>query len=301
MSEVDIVIVNWNSGEFLKDSLESLIKFNKKKIGQIIVVDNNSSDRSADILNKNNIIKIIKERKNHGFGKACNIGASHSRAEYLLFLNPDTRIFENTIKDILEFMDRKENSKIAICGAQMLDSSHNIVKSCSYFPNVSRLFFKSIGLDYFFKSKGLLMRDFDHKDSIFVDQIIGAFFLIRKEVFLKLNGFDERFFLYFEEVDLSLRSFRYGYKSFYNSKIKCFHKGGVSTDNDKVSRQKNYLISRIMYAKKHFLSRDYVMTLIITLFFEFIARFFYSLYKFSLKEFKILFLSYFYFYKWLLK
>ena len=195
-------------------------------------------------------------------------------------------------------MEKPQNSKIAIIGAQMVGNYQNIVKSCSYFPNVSRFFFKSTGLDNFFKNKGLLMKNFNHKKSIYVDQVIGAFFLIRKDVFFKLNGFDENFFLYFEEVDLSLRSYQLGYLSYFNSNVRCFHRGGVSSNNDKVNRQFNSLKSRIIYSKKHFSLFNYKLTVFITVIIEFIVRFFYSLLKVSINELKILILSYYYFITW---
>jgi N-acetylglucosaminyl-diphospho-decaprenol L-rhamnosyltransferase len=298
--KTDVILVNWNTGAYLKECVESLLHEETHNIGKIIIVDNNSSDESINILPKNKLIKVIKKKKNHGFGKACNIGAKYSNEKYLLFLNPDTRVFRNTIGKSLEFMEKSENQKIAISGVQMIDASKNVVKSCSYFPTASRFLFKSTGLDNFIKNRGLLMKDFDHTNSILVDQIIGAFFLIRAEVFFKLNGFDERFFLYFDDVDLSQRSHNLGYVSFFNSDIKCFHRGGVSSDNDKVSRQINYLKSRVIYAKKHFTFLNYIFTIVVTIFIEFIARFIFSLLKFSLVDLKILILSYYYFIFWFL-
>jgi GT2 family glycosyltransferase len=296
--KIDIIIVNWNTGNYLKECVKSLIKYNTNNIGQIIIVDNNSSDESINSLSDNKLIKIIKEKKNNGFGKACNIGAKYSQEKYLLFLNPDTRVFTNTIKHSLEFMEKGQNSKIAISGAQMVNNDGNIIKSCSYFPTASRFFFNSIGLDNLFKNKGLLMKDFDHRESIYVNQVIGAFFLIRRDVFFKLNGFDERFFLYFEEVDLSLRSFQLGYLSYFNSNIRCFHRGGISSNNDKVNRHLNYLKSKIIYAKKHFSIFNFQLTVFTTAIIEFIARFFYSLLKISINELKILTVSYYQFITW---
>jgi N-acetylglucosaminyl-diphospho-decaprenol L-rhamnosyltransferase len=296
--KIDIIIVNWNTGDYLKKCVESLIKYDNNNIGQIIIVDNNSSDQSVNSLEHNKLIKIIKGKKNNGFGKACNIGAKYSQEKYLLFLNPDTRVFTNTIKHSLEFMEKGQNSKIAISGAQMVNNDGNIIKSCSYFPTASRFFFNSIGLDNLFKNKGLLMKDFDHRESIYVNQVIGAFFLIRRDVFFKLNGFDERFFLYFEEVDLSLRSFQLGYLSYFNSNIRCFHRGGISSNNDKVNRHLNYLKSKIIYAKKHFSIFNFQLTVFTTVIIEFIARFFYSLLKISINELKILTVSYYQFITW---
>lgn len=301
MTKVDIVIVNWNSGFYLKECLASLILYNENEIGQIIVVDNNSSDNSIDCLSKNKIIRVIKEKKNLGFGKACNIGARYSTEKYLLFLNPDTKVFKNTIKNSIRFMEQPENYKIGILGVKMVDEFNNVSKSCSYFPSVSRFFFKSTGLDKVFKTQGLLMKSFNHSKPTYVDQVIGAFFLIRSKLFLKLNGFDERFFLYFEEVDLALRSHKISYKSFFNPDILCFHKGGVSTDNDKVDRQLNYLKSRILFCEKHFSFFGFILSCFITLFLEFFSRLIYATLRMSREEYTILFKSYSKFFLWLLK
>ena len=94
--KIDIIIVNWNTGNYLKECVESLIKYNTNNIGQIIIVDNNSSDQSVNSLSDNKLIKIIKEKKNNGFGKACNIGAKYSHEKYLLLqMNQNTLLVQN--------------------------------------------------------------------------------------------------------------------------------------------------------------------------------------------------------------
>jgi GT2 family glycosyltransferase len=299
MGEVDIIIVNWNSGDYLKECVASLIKFNKKSIKKIIIVDNNSSDKSINNIPNHKLIKIIKQKKNLGFAKGCNIAAKYSNGKYILFLNPDTRLYKNSINKSLEFMENPTNAKTAIMGAKMI-KNRKISISCSYFPTFLRFFFKSVGLDMIFKKRGLFMRDFDHKTSKYVDQIIGAFFFIRKKVFLKLKGFDEKFFLFFEEVDLSLRAYNFGYNSFYNADVSCFHQGGVSTSKNQIIRDLNYHKHKIIYAKKHFGFLQTIGIIAITFTFELVARFIKCVMKFSYDDLKILFKTYYYLLEWVL-
>ena len=242
----------------------------------------------------NKLIKIIKEKKNHGFAKACNIGAKYSNAKYLLFLNPDTRFLDkNSIANSLLFMEAPVNSKTAICGAQMVKNK-NTVASCSYFPNPLKIFIYSTGLDKIFKIDSMLMNNFNHKKSMFVDQVIGAFFLIRSNIFFKLKGFDERFFLYFEDVDLSLRVSKLGYNSFHNADSICHHVGGVSSRNNLSLSLGNSLISRFIYCKKYFSFYENIFVIFFTIIIEFLSRLIYSLLKFSYKNIKTIFVAYYY-------
>ena len=292
--KVSVVIVNFNTENYLKNCINYLIKNNINFINKIIIVDNASTDNSMNIIPNNRLIKIIKLKKNLGFAKGCNIGAKYCTEKYILFLNPDTRLYKNSIKKSLEHMENPKYFKTAILGAQMLNSSKKISISCSYFPNITRFFFKSIGLDLILKKFGLFMRDFDHKTSRYVDQVIGAFFLIRKKVFIKLNGFDERFFLFYEEVDLSLRAYNHGFKSFYNANVKCLHYGGGSTTKYKFLRDLNYHKNKIIYAIKHFNVFQVSFLIAVTFTIELVARILKCLLiEFSYTNFKNTLLTYY--------
>jgi N-acetylglucosaminyl-diphospho-decaprenol L-rhamnosyltransferase len=296
--KVSIVIVNFNSKNFLKNCINHLIKNNINFINKIIIVDNASTDNSLKII-PNKLVKIIKQKKNIGFAKACNIGAKYCKGKYILFLNPDTRVYKNGIKKSLQFMENSQNYKVAIMGAQMLYNK-KISISCSYFPNFFRFFSKAMGLDFIFKKTALFMKGFDHQTSRFVDQVIGAFFLVRKKIFFKLNGFDERFFLFFEEVDFSLRVYNLGYKSFYNTNVKCFHHGGISTGQFQIGRDFNYHKHKIIYSSKNFNFFITSILILITFTLELTARFIKIVFiRFSYHNLKCLFLSHYYLIRWL--
>ena len=280
---VDIVIVNWNTGDLLKNCLDSIIECKDKNIGSVIVVDNASSDDSlSKITTDIDYLKIVKEKTNHGFGKACNIGAKLCLSEYILFLNPDTEINESSIRVAVEYMEKDSSSNIGICGIQLIDH-HGITASCSRFPSPSRIFFNSIGLTKVIPRLGSPMRDFSHDYIKEVDQVMGAFFLIRSKLFNLCKGFDERFFVYYEEVDLSKRITQFGYISMFLPKSNAFHLGGGASRNVKASRLFYSLRSKYLYAAKHFTYGGRFIVLLSMFILEPISRIFFNILKINFK------------------
>ena len=165
-SLVDIVIVNWNAGSYLQDCVQSIAANKNANIGNVVIVDNGSTDNSLSLLpNDKTYINLIREKINHGFGKACNIGASYTDSKYILFLNPDTKINESSINVAIDFMEKESSSDVGICGVQLKDE-HDITASCSRFPSLLNIFSSSIGLSKLFFKLGAPMRDFSHKSSI---------------------------------------------------------------------------------------------------------------------------------------
>ena len=137
MPKIDIIIVNWNSGKQLHECLQSIGTATKdgSNLGNIIVVDNASVDGSADELQNFNLpLTIIRNNINRGFAAACNQGASESKADYLLFLNPDVQLFENSLSVPIAFMERPENRHIGIVGIQLVDEEGRISRTCARFP-----------------------------------------------------------------------------------------------------------------------------------------------------------------------
>lgn len=257
MPKIDIIIVNWNSGKQLYECLQSIGTATKdgSNLGNIIVVDNASVDGSADELQNFNLpLTIIRNNINRGFAAACNQGASESKADYLLFLNPDVQLFENSLSVPIAFMERPENRHIGIVGIQLVDEEGRISRTCARFPTSRQFFAKMLGLDRLFPCvfPSHFMVEWDHKDSREVDQVMGAFFLVRRNLFEVLSGFDERFFVYFEEVDFSLRARQLGYSSFYLTEAQAYHKGGGTSEQIKARRLFYSLRSRIIYGYKHF-------------------------------------------------
>ena len=297
---VDIVIVNWNTGNFLNECLNSIIKDKSAFINSIVIVDNNSSDNSFDCVKNYKDLQLVKLEKNFGFGKACNIGANKLKSEYILFLNPDTRINKDSIEKVVDFMDLKSSKKFGICGIQLLDDLGLITKSCSRFPSIIGSLFYASGLSKFFPSFGNIMKEWSHDENREVDQVMGAFFFIRSKLFNELNGFDERFFVYYEEVDLTYRSFLKGYKSKFLADTYAYHEGGVSSSNIKAKRIFYSHRSQIQYFFKHFSIWKGFIIISIILFIEFWARVFLSILKFSKKNFIQTIKSYILLLKWII-
>jgi len=283
LPKIDIIIVNWNTGKLLDECLNSIDKFGKDYISSIIVVDNNSQDDSHLCSNQYDKVELVSLKNNYGFAKACNIGAKKCNSNYFLFLNPDTRLKENTLKNAIDFMDLNDSKNYGICGVQLIDDFGKVAASCSRFPSLSRHFYYSTGLSKFFPNLGSPMREWLHHTTRVVDQVMGAFFLIRRNVFLELNGFDERFFVYFEEVDLSYRAMLKNYKSIFFSNSQAYHLGGGSSSKVKAKRIFYSQRSRILYAFKHYSKMNIICTLIISFIIDPISRTVFSLLNFSYK------------------
>ena len=251
---LDVVIVNWNSGVQLRQCLESILSHDDQFISRVVVVDNGSTDGSADNLDGFPGVSIIPAFENLGFSRACNLGAKESSAPFLLFLNPDARVQSGSISLPLTFLQSPENRRVGICGIQLFDEEGTISRSCARFPTLLRFSASAVGLDKLqrYKKTGVIMSDWDHESSGFVNHVIGAFYFVRRCVFEELGGFDDRFFVYMEDVDFSSRALAAGWKCFYLAEARAFHAGGGSSRQIKAKRLFYSLRSRLLYAFKHF-------------------------------------------------
>jgi GT2 family glycosyltransferase len=269
---IDIIIVNWNSGIQLGQCVESIAKYGNGLVSQVIVVDNGSHDGSDASVEGRGNLKLIRAGTNLGFGRACNVGAQHASSDYLLFLNPDAALYERTLEKCFEYMNDTANAEVGICGVQLVDERDHLSRSCARFPSPARLIAQASGVDRFVPSTGAAMVEWDHSQLRNVDQVIGAFFLVRHELFTSLQGFDERFFVYFEEVDFSYRARRAGWCSVYLAGAQAFHAGGGTSRQVKARRLFYSLRSRLLYAFKHFSLGGAVLVLIATLLVEPFSR-----------------------------
>ena len=254
---IGIIIVNWNAGNQLCECLESIKTVRKDDfmLSSVVVVDNASTDGSADGLEDIDLpLVIIRNAQNLGFAAACNQGAKWSNAEYLLFLNPDTRLFEDSLIKPVAFMEQPQNKEVGIIGIQLVDETGQISRTCARFPAPGMFFTKMLGLNMLFPRyfPSHFMSEWDHGEIREVDQVMGAFFMIRRNLFDTLGGFDERFFVYFEDLDLSYRANNAGWKTVYLADAQAYHKGGGTSEQVKATRLFYSLRSRILYGYKHF-------------------------------------------------
>lgn len=266
-NEITVVVVNWNSGDQLKECINSL-----KGVYPVVVVDNNSTDNSLSAIENFEKVEIIKSKENLGFGKACNLGAKNIKSEFLLFLNPDATASPEILKRVHEFMSVPSNKDVGICGVQLLEESGHVARSCSRFPTPWRWIVHAMGLQKVVPKLGHRMAEWAHDSTRQVDQLIGAFFFVRRLIFEDLRGFDEQFFVYFEEVDFSKRAHQAGWKSVYLAQFQAFHAGGGTSNQVKARRLFYSLRSRLLYAKKHFTLLGFSITFLATMLLEPLSR-----------------------------
>lgn len=233
--DLSIIIVSFNTKKLLKDCLESIFERTLGISFEVIIVDNNSSDGSPEMIKKEHSqVTLIRNKANLGFGKANNQGAREAKGKYLLFLNPDTLLIDNPINKIIDFV--KKNEKIDICGCKLLNKDKTLQPSVGFFPNLPRVFFWMFFIDDIPVIRNLIkpyhqkMASFYQKERE-VDWVTGAFLVIKREVFDKIGGFDEQFFMYEEEVDLCFLAKKGGSRAFYTPVGQVIHlKGGQSVE-----------------------------------------------------------------------
>ena len=272
---IDIVIVNWNSGDFLSKCVLSILQSpDCILVDKIIIVDNNSKDYSIGKIIQSDKIEIIINKQNNGFAKACNQGFRACSSCYVLLLNPDTIILQNTLSDCFDFMNN--HTDIDILGCTLLDENGKVTKTCARFPTPVRFFFDAAGLSKIAPgifTPGTLMTDWSHNESKFVDQVMGAFMFMRGNIFKKFGYFDEQYFVYYEELDFSFHVSKSGGKSYFNAGIMALHYGEGTTSTVKAFRLFLSLQSRLRYAKKRFSRAGYLLVCFSTFPVELCSRF----------------------------
>jgi len=271
---LDLILVNWNAGPQLVEAIASIAQHHHNLVSSVIIVDNASTDNSLSHAESLSALpfelRIIHNTENQGFGAACNQGAALSSSEFMLFLNPDTRLFKKSLLAPMDFMRRPENMDVGIVGIQLVDEDGKISRSCARSPLLGIFVMQALGLN---RLPGLhhwshQMVEWGHETTQHVDQVMGAFFLIRRTLFEYLGGFDERFFVYYEEVDLCLRAQKVGWHILYFAEAQAFHAGGGTSRQVKAVRLFYSLRSRLFYGFKHFSVAKAWFLLLITLILE---------------------------------
>ena len=250
---VDIILINWNSGKKTMEAVAPYLNYKSADICcNIIIVDNASSDDSTQLFS-GSIKNIIYNKKNRGFGKACNQAFKLCNGDYILLLNPDTISNPSVLENLVAFLEK--NPKYAITGPQQHGLDEKVLKTCCRFPNFKRSLFEVLGLSKAFPkifTSPLIMTEWDHLQSKEVDHVMGSYMLIRKSIIDKIMCFmDDDYFVYLEDVDLSKRISNAGFKTFYNSECSIYHEGGGTGPNLIARRLFYSLSSRRIYWIKH--------------------------------------------------
>lgn len=202
MVSVSVIIINYNTSVYIDRLLESVCRNLDLSHFEFIVADNNSRDKSFKLLNdKYPFLKIIENPENSGFASANNIAAKQASGDYLLFLNPDVVINDNSIFELKNFYE--SNTDSGILSGLMLDDNGNPLYCFNDFWNLKWEFYQAIGFGYDSEIKRLLSRkEITERSAFEVDWFHGAFMFVSKDVFNKVNGFNEKHFMYCEDVEL---------------------------------------------------------------------------------------------------
>lgn len=244
--DFSIIIVTYNSFDTVKECIGSIKKTIKRNSFEVIVVDNASTDASSSVISNfipqfgRSNFKLIQNRENVGFSKANNQGVKISqKGRYVLFLNPDTLVYKDTIDGMVEFMDNTAGAGASTCFVELKNG--HIDDSCRRgFPTPWRSFCYFMGLSKIFpKSKffaGYNMAYLDFKKTHEIDSLAGSFMITRRDVGEKLGWWDEDFFFYGEDLDFCFRIKELGYKIYFVPQYKVLHYKGISSGIKKVSK-----------------------------------------------------------------
>lgn len=258
--KLSVVIVNYNVMHFLEQCLNSVRKAVKNIESEVFVVDNNSVDGSVKMVReKFPEVNLIVNPDNRGFSKANNQAIKIAKGEYVLLLNPDTVVEDDTFEKIIKFMDAHEDA--GGLGVKMVDGKGKFLpESKRGLPTPAVAFYKIFGLSKLFpKSKifGQYHLTYLNNDEIHeVDVLSGAFMLIRKPLLDKIGGLDESYFMYGEDIDLSYRITKEGYKNYYFPKTRIIHYKGESTKKSSINYVLVFYQAMIIFAKKHFSQKN---------------------------------------------
>ena len=242
MLNLSIIIVNYNTKEFLRKCITSIVKNVNGISYEIIVVDNNSSDNSSEMVGKEfPQVKLIANRKNNGFSKANNQGVKISKgSKYVLFLNSDTIIHDQTIKRMINFMNLHENAGASTCKLVMTNGKADDATHRG-FPTPWNAFSRFIGLEKLFpKSKlfaGYSLGWMDFEKTHEIDALAGAFMLVRRIAGEEVKWWDEDYFFYGEDIDFCYMLKQKGWKIYYVPDVSVTHYKGISGGIKAISRE----------------------------------------------------------------
>lgn len=254
--DVSIVVISYNSKEFIAECLNSFLGRSSGLGSEIIVVDNGSQDASVEFVRENfPAVNIVALPGNRGYAKAVNLGIDSAKGRYIFILNSDAVFFSGSLRGTIGFMDSVPEAGIA--GPQLLNIDGTVQLSCRSFPTYSAAFFNRYSLltRLFPGSKfadKYLKTQWSHDAIRQVDWVSGAAMLIKKECLKDIGGFDEDFFMYCEDVDICQRAKERGWKVYYYPDLKIAHSIGASTRKEQARAVIWHHQSIWFYYKKHF-------------------------------------------------
>lgn len=255
--DLSIIIVSWNVKDKLRDNLSCLFKTEGSFKFEVYVVDNNSTDGSARMVaTEFPQVNLIVNSDNHGFARANNQALKLVVGRFILLLNPDMRVNADTLKNIIFWADN--NSQATVFGGKLFNEKAEIIKQVRRFPRIWDQILIALKVPHLFAGavNGYLESRFDYNKASKVDSIRGAFFLINRDQYKKISGLvqpllDERYFLWFEEVDFCRQIYKFGGEVWYTPAAQCLDYVGSSFSQVKRKQTQEYFSdSMLKYFKK---------------------------------------------------
>lgn len=253
---LSLIIVSYNTKSMLRICLDSIFRY-PLTLGrfEIIIVDNASPDKSGEMVRKRYPqITLIQNHRNQGFAYASNQGIRHGKGEYFLLLNPDTRLLPDALNTMMQFM--MENPDIGASGGLMMNENGTMQPSCLVYPDYFNVFFSRSSVFTRIPFVGKRARDLRSlpEGITDVDAIAGGYFYLKREALNQIGLFDERFFLYVEDIDICKRLKDVGWRVVFNPESKIIHHWGASSSKMKRKTFWWHHISMFKYFKKHYRS-----------------------------------------------
>ena len=254
---LSICIVNWNVRDLLRRSLTSIYASPIASVPntvEVIVVDNASSDGSAEMVRSEfPLVKLVENARNEGFTRGNNQALALAHGRYVLFLNPDTEVADDALRVMARYLD--SHPEVGAVGPQLRYPNRLIQPSRRRFPTAATLFLESTLLQQWFPRHAILSRFYmaDTPDDVEqeVDWLVGAALMVRREAIEKVGGFDERFFMYSEELDWCRRAKSAGWKIVYLPQAMIIHHEGRSSGQVVAARHIHFYTSKVLYARKY--------------------------------------------------
>ncbi|MBN1223797.1 MAG: glycosyltransferase family 2 protein [Candidatus Aminicenantes bacterium] len=266
--DLAVIIINWNTKDLLRQCIDAVRTNTRRLSVQIIVVDNQSRDGSPEMVERDfPEVLLIKNKVNRGYGGAGNQGLEAARGKYALILNSDVKVNPHCLDGMFEFMESRPDIGASSCRLTFPDGT--LQHSCRKFPSFKAYVLMLLGIRRLFPNmrpfREYLMLDWDHSEIRPVDQIMGSFLFLRSRAVEQVGGFDERFWMYFEEVDLCLRIRKAGWAIVHYPYVSAVHFLSKSSEQwGEVKKIREYQKSLLKYFKKNGKVHEYYILLAVS-------------------------------------
>lgn len=250
--DLSVVIVNYQTFELTKNTINSILEYDYPFSYEIFVVDNASGDDSLARLKDyfKDKVKFIASKENNGFAAGNNQALRQANGKYQLLLNSDTIVWENTLENIYDYMEKHED--VGACGCRVVLENGNLDKACKRsFPNVKNSFIRLFHIPTNSKDDNYNLTSLPDDEVYEIDCLTGAFMFMRKDALDQIGFLDETFFMYGEDIDLCYRIKHGGWKIIYYGKSKITHLKGASSKKQKSKLIYEFYRAMYIYYKKH--------------------------------------------------